>query len=57
VDDDAARERRQLDLMLDRLGRFRSGELGIGPVINDLEALHYELQSVDESWIERFREA
>jgi hypothetical protein len=54
---DSEREWRQLDLMTDRLARFRKGELGIGPVIADLEALLGELQSVDESWTERFVEA
>jgi len=57
VDDDSARERRQLELMLDRLARFRSGELVIGSVINDLEALHYELHMVGDAWISSFREA
>lgn len=56
VDDDVAREGRQLDPMLDRLRRFRSGELAIGPVISDLEALQYELHSVDDDWRERFTE-
>ena len=51
------REVRQLDLMLDRLNRFRSGSMIIGPVISDLEALRYELHSVDEDWRERFRDA
>jgi hypothetical protein len=51
------RDRRQLDLMRDRLARFRSGELTIGPVINDLYGLHNELRSVDEAWKERFIEA
>jgi hypothetical protein len=44
------RERRQLAQMVDRLDRFRSGELGIGPVINDLLALLHELHVVDEQW-------
>ena len=57
MDDDDARDRRQLDLMLDRLARFRSGDLAIGSVINDLEALHHELNSVNDEWIARFREA
>ncbi len=43
--------------MSDRLARFRAGELSIGPVINDLEALRYELHSVDDRWIDRFIEA
>jgi hypothetical protein len=43
--------------MLDRLARFRSGELGIGQVIGDLEALLCELNSVDDAWVTRFREA
>lgn len=49
-------ERRQLLLMLDRLDRFRGGELSIGPVINDLEALLYELELVDEPWRDEFVE-
>jgi hypothetical protein len=57
VGEDAERERRQLDLMSDRLARFRSGTLGIGALINDLEALRYELQSVDDAWIDRFIDA
>ena len=43
--------------MLDRLNRFRSGELTIGPVISDLETLHYQLHSVDEDWRGQFRAA
>jgi hypothetical protein len=43
--------------MVDRLDRFRSGNLGIGPVINDLEALLNELQLVDEQWRDGFLEA
>ena len=43
--------------MSDRLARFRAGELGIGPVINDLEALRSELHSVDDRWTDRFTEA
>ena len=43
--------------MLERLRRFRSGELAIGPVVSDLEALHLELQSVDADWRGRFAEA
>jgi len=42
------RECRQLRLMLDRIDKFRSGHLGIGPVISDLEALYSELQLADE---------
>lgn len=55
--DEDERERRQLDLMSDRLARFRAGELSIGPLINDLEALRYELHRVDDRWIDRFIEA
>lgn len=51
------RERRQLELMNDRLDRFASGELSIGPVINDLEALLNELELVDDDWRDRFVEA
>lgn len=43
--------------MLDRLDRFKAGNLGIGPVINDLEALLSELQLADGSWREEFIEA
>lgn len=43
--------------MSDRLARFRAGELGIAPLINDLEALRYELQSADDEWIDRFIDA
>ncbi|HEY7468550.1 MAG TPA: hypothetical protein VIC07_03320 [Acidimicrobiia bacterium] len=50
------RECRQLQLMLDRIDRFRSGHLGIGPVISDLEALLYELQLADEPWRSEFIE-
>lgn len=48
------RECRQLRLMLDRIDKFRSGHLGIGPVISDLEALLYELQLADEPWRNEF---
>lgn len=48
------RERRQLDLMAERIIRFRRGELGIGKVINDLVALLSELQLMDEAWRDRF---
>ena len=57
MDEDAERDVRQFDLMLDRLNQFRCGELTIGPLINDLKAVHYELQSVDEDWRDRFRDA
>jgi hypothetical protein len=56
-DDDRARECRQLDLMIDRIDAFRSDRIAIGPVISDLEALHWELHSVDDIWVEEFREA
>lgn len=51
------RELRQLTLMLDRLNRFRSGGLALGPVVNDLEALLYELVLAEEGWRDRFVEA
>jgi hypothetical protein len=51
------RERRQLRLMLDRLDRFRSGELSIGPVIKDLKALLNELQLANEDWRQEFIDA
>lgn len=50
------REQRQLALMIDRLDRFRSGQLSIGSVINDLEALLDELQLVDDAWRREFIE-
>jgi hypothetical protein len=43
--------------MLDRLTRFRSGELSLGPVVNDLEALLYELDLAEEEWRDQFVEA
>ena len=52
--DEGKRERRQLDLMSERLTRFRAGELGIGHVINDLEALQCELHSVADRWVDQF---
>ena len=55
--DEGKRERRQLDQMSDRLARFGVGELGIGHVINDLEALRYELHSVDDRWVDQFFDA
>jgi hypothetical protein len=51
------RERRQLALMIDRLDRFGTGQLSIGPVINDLEALVYELELVDDGWRREFIES
>jgi hypothetical protein len=51
------RELRQLTLMLDRLNRFRSGDLALGPVVNDLEALLYELVLAEEGWRARFVDA
>lgn len=42
--------------MLDRLDRFRSGELEIGGVIGDLEGLADQLELVDEGWRDRFSE-
>ncbi len=50
ADERVERELRQLRLMLDRLDRFSRGELGIGPVINDLETLLYQLELVDQEW-------
>ncbi len=51
------RERRQLELMMDRIARFRSGDLGIGSTINDLMALSDELYLADEAWHDRFIDA
>jgi hypothetical protein len=51
------RERRQLRLMQDRLDRFQAGDLSIGPVINDLEALLYQLELAAEPWRDDFIEA
>ena len=51
------RERRQLDLMLDRLERFRSGDLAIPSVIHDLEALLGQLELVDAAWRDEFVDA
>lgn len=56
-EDPSARERRQLHLMLDRLDRFKLGDLGIGPVINDLEALLGELQLAGDAWRQEFIES
>lgn len=42
--------------MQDRLDRFKSGELAIGPVINDLEALLDQLELVEEPWRDDFIE-
>jgi len=56
-DETIERERRQLQLMLDRLQRFQAGDLYISHVITDLEALLYELELVDESWRGEFIEA
>lgn len=43
--------------MLDRLDRFKAGDVGIGPVINDLEGLLSELELADEPWRQEFIEA
>lgn len=51
------RERRQLQLMLDRLRRFQAGDLSVSHAITDLEALLYQLELVDESWRREFTEA
>lgn len=51
------RERRQLELMMDRIVRFQSGDLGIGSTIDDLMALSDELQLADASWRDRFVDA
>lgn len=48
------RECRQLRLMLDRIDKFRSGHLGIGSVISDLEGLLYALELADEEWRNEF---
>lgn len=56
ADEVVERELRQLSLILDRLDRLQSGELGIGGVIGDLEGLADQLQVVDEAWRERFSE-
>jgi hypothetical protein len=58
VSDDAVeRERRQLTLMLDRLGRFEEGSASIGTTISDLKALLWELSHVTQSWRDAFLEA
>lgn len=43
--------------MLDRLDRFKAGDVGIGPVINDLEGLLSNLELADEPWRQKFIEA
>lgn len=50
------REQRQLRLMVGRIQDFRDGKVSIGPVINDLEALLYELEEAPEPWKADFRE-
>lgn len=51
------RELRQLTLMLDRLNCFRAGDLALGPIVNDLEALLNELGLAEDDWREQFVEA
>lgn len=51
------REQRQLVTMMDRLVRFRGGEIRIGETIGDLEGLLSELQLMDEAWRDRFVDA
>lgn len=48
------RERRQLDLMMERIASYRHGEIGIARAIGDLEALLGQLQLIDETWRDRF---
>lgn len=50
------RERRQLDLMRDRLVRYRKGELRLPALIADLDALIDALEEADPSWRRTLRE-
>ncbi len=44
-------------LMLDRLDRFKAGELSIGPVIGDLDYLLAQLELAEEPWHDQFIES
>lgn len=50
------RELRQHNLMLARIDQFESGRLAIGPTVNDLEALLYELELASETWRDAYIE-
>ena len=52
------RERRQLVLMDERIAKFRTGDVSLGTLINDLEGLLEARSSVWlDSWIDDFRSA
>jgi hypothetical protein len=51
------REQREYARMRERVRLLRSGARDIGPTVNDLSALVWELQETPEEWRERFIEA
>ncbi len=54
VNDERAYNHRQLKLMEQTIERFRRGEIGIGKLVSDLDALVSALHNPDESWRKAF---
>lgn len=51
------RDRRQLELMTERIELFRSGSLPLAALISDLEGLLEARTLASAEWIDNFREA
>lgn len=54
--DPSERERRQYQLMVDRLRKFQEGQLHLGTLVDDLDALWWQLEETADEWKEAFRE-
>jgi hypothetical protein len=54
VDESAEREQRQIDLMRARIDAFGKGQLGLGQLGEDLDALALQLVHASKEWVRAF---
>src|SRR4051812_47150635 len=54
MDDNTVRNQRQFRLMLDAVGRYERGEIGLGRLVSDLESLLDALDNLSEEWRDSF---
>ena len=55
VDESPEREKRQIALMRTRIDEFRNGQVGLGQLGEDLDALALQLVHASEEWVNAFR--